>query len=175
MILGEYPAWVYFQVSSLFTIGTLFIIYWISQYYGHDKPFPYSWISSIAGHYPEFVFFRTATISGSALICLGWFTNHFYLQTLAQEKVINIHKFKSIIMLVIGIMGAFCLMGSTANIDTGKHNSEWHTWCASHFFILTLIAQIYNTVIFCNLYFIHKAVSKTLTYLKLFQAFLLLV
>jgi len=52
MILGTYPAGIYFQVASLTTIFTLFIIYWISQYYGHDKPFPYSWISSIADHFP---------------------------------------------------------------------------------------------------------------------------
>lgn len=162
-------------MSSIFTIGTLFIIYWISQYYNHDKPFPYSWISSVADHYPEYVFFRTATISGSVLLCLGWFTNHFYLHTVGMEKVINIRKYKPSIMLVIGMMGAFCLMGSTANIDTGEHNSKWHTSCAGKFFMFTLIAQIYNTVVFTHLYFVHKAVSKLLTYLKLFQTTLLLI
>lgn len=78
-------------------------------------------------------------------------------------------------MLVLGMMGAFLLMGSTANIDTGKHNSKWHTFCASRFFILTVVAQIYNTYVFTHLYFKHKAVSKILTYLKLFHLFLILV
>lgn len=66
-------------------------------------------------------------------------------------------------------------MGSTANIDTGVRNSKWHTACAGKFFLLTLIAQIYNTVVFTHLYFVHKAVSRLLTYLKLFQTFLLVI
>lgn len=78
-------------------------------------------------------------------------------------------------MLVLGMMGAFLLMGSTANIDTGKHNSKWHTFCASKFFILTVASQIYNTLIFAHLYFKHKAVNKKLTYTKIFHLFLLLV
>lgn len=174
MILGEYPAGIYFQVSAIFTILTLVLIYWISQYYGHDKPFPHAWISDIADHYPEYVFFRTATISGSVLMVLGWFANHFYIQTVGVENVINIHKYKPTIMLVIGMMGSFLLMGSTANIDTGERNNKWHTECASKFFICTLIAQIYNTAIFSHLYFAHKAVSKTTTYLKLIHLGLLL-
>jgi hypothetical protein len=52
LILGEYPAKMYFQVASYTAIGTLILIYWISQYLGHDKPFPHSWISDIACHYP---------------------------------------------------------------------------------------------------------------------------
>lgn len=78
-------------------------------------------------------------------------------------------------MLVIGIVGACLLMGSTANIDTGKHNSKWHTFCASRFFMLTVAAQIYNTCVFAHLYFKHKAVNKILTYLKIFHLFLILV
>jgi hypothetical protein len=87
IILGEYPAKIYFQVASITTIFTLIIIYWISQYLHHDKPFSYSWISDVAAHYPEFIFFRTATISGSVLLVLGWFTNHFYLQTIVRKKL----------------------------------------------------------------------------------------
>lgn len=73
------------------------------------------------------------------------------------------------------MMGAFLLMGSTANIDTGKRNSKWHTFCASKFFILTVASQIYNTLIFAHLYFKYKAVNKNLTYAKIFHLFLLLV
>jgi hypothetical protein len=109
------------------------------------------------------------------LLALGWFTNYFYIQTLGVEKVINVHKFKPIIVLVLGMIGAFFLMGSTANIDTGKHNDKWHTFCAGNFFKFTLVAQLYNTVIFSILYFKHRAVGKLLTYLKLIQLGLLLI
>ena len=79
------------------------------------------------------------------------------------------------IMLVMGLMGAFLLMGSTANIDTGKRNQKWHTFCAGHFFMFTVAAQLYNTAIFAHLYFKHKAVSMISAYLKLFHLFCVLV
>jgi hypothetical protein len=83
MILGQYSPSLYFRISSIVLAATLIVIYWISQYYGHDEPFPKSQISSVANHYPEYIFFRTATISGSFLFVLGWITNYYYLQTIA--------------------------------------------------------------------------------------------
>ena len=93
MIIGRFNASIFFNVAAVIIIPTLFIIYWISQYYGHEKPFPHCWISKVAQHYPEFVFFRIATISGAVLVILGWFTNHFYLRTICDEKVFNIKKY----------------------------------------------------------------------------------
>ncbi len=78
-------------------------------------------------------------------------------------------------MLVMGMMGSFLLMGSTANIDTGQQNTKWHTECASNFFIFTVVSQVYNTAIFSHLYFAHKAVSRTTTYLKLLHLGLLII
>lgn len=49
-------------------------------------------------------------------------------------------------------MGAIGLMGSTANIDTGKRNEHWHTTCASIFFIFTGLATTYNTIIAAIMY-----------------------
>jgi hypothetical protein len=106
-------------------------------------------------------------------MALGWFTNHFYIKTVAYENVINIHKYKPVIILILGLIGSFFLMGSTANLDTGKRNPKWHTFCASKFFIFTVLSQLLNTALFSKLYFSFKAVSKTLVYLKLFQAFLI--
>ncbi len=77
--IGSFKASLFFKICTYVIIPTLFIIYWISQAYGHEPPFPNCWISKCAQHYPEFVFFRTATISGSVLMMLGWATNYFYL------------------------------------------------------------------------------------------------
>lgn len=175
MILGQFPAGIYFQVSSIFTLFTLILIYWISQYYGHDKPFPQTWISTVANHFPEYIFFRTATISGSVLMALGWIVNHYYLMTIGYENTINMHKYKLNVMLAMGVVGACFLMGSTANIDTAKNNEHWHTFCASKFFILTVFGQIYNTVVFTHLWYNYKIVNQTLVYLKLFNFSLMLI
>jgi hypothetical protein len=65
-------------------------------------------------------------------------------------------------------MGCFLLMGSTATIDTGKMNNDWHVTCASTFFVLTLIAQIYNTIIGWIIYSNIKTISLSNLYFKTF-------
>lgn len=175
MILGTYSASVYFLTSSTFLAITLVVIYWISQYYGHDKPFPQAAISSVAKHFPEYVFFRTATISGSVLVILGWMTNLMYLKTVAYEQVVNLHPYKLSVMTTIGIVGSMSLMGSTALIDTGKENMHLHQKCAQIFFVLTIVAQLYNTVVYTLLWQKHNILNKYLVYTKLILALLFIV
>lgn len=157
--LGSFKADIFFKVCTYLIIPTLFIIYEISQLYGHEPPFPNCWISKCAQHYPEFVFFRTATISGSVLMMLGWFTNYFSLLTVAKEHAFNVKQYYPQVCLVLGLMGGMLLMGNTATIDTGKMNEKWHTTCASTFFIFTLAAQVYNAIIYSLVYAKTKAVS----------------
>ena len=144
---GSFSPSIFFIGSTFIIIPTLFLIYGIAMHYGHEQPFPHCWISKVAQHYPEYVFFRLATISGAVLLILGWISNYFYLLSVAQEKAYKLPLFQSEICTILGITGSLFLMGSTANIDTGKMNTKWHTLCASRFFLLTVIAQIYNTII----------------------------
>ena len=81
---GTFSPSIFFLTGTAIIIPTLFIIYEISQYYGHEEPFPHCWISKVAQHYPEYVFFRFATIPGGALLVLGWLSNYFYLLSLAR-------------------------------------------------------------------------------------------
>lgn len=165
----------FFKTSVIIIIPTIFIMYWISQYLGHELPFPNCWISKVAQHYPEYVLFRIATIGGPVLIILGWLTNEFYLRTIAREKVFYIKKYHPEVATIIGSMGALLLMGSTANIDTGKMNDDWHVNCASAFFICTLVAQAYNTVIFWLIYNQIKTISYRNLLYKSFVFLLLIV
>jgi hypothetical protein len=104
------------------------------------------------------------------MLILGWFTNHFYLHTIANEKVFNLNKYYPQIPLVIGTMGGMLLMGNTATIDTGKMNGKWHGACASNFFIFTLVAQLYNTFI-CAV--MHSKIKTINTYNLYFKYLLL--
>lgn len=160
MFIGEFSPSLFFKICSYTIAGTLPLIYLISQWYGHEKPFPDCWISGCAGHYPEFIFFRIATISGSVLVILGWLTNHFYLKSISREAAFRIETYHPEIPLLMGMIGGMLLMGSTANIDTGKRNGKWHTFCASRFFIFTLLALIYNTVLY---YIVHSKIGKVST------------
>jgi hypothetical protein len=83
MFTGRFPACGFFSIGAACAILSLFVIYYQSQYYNHEPPFPHQYISKVAQHYPEYFVFRLSTITGSALIVLGWLTNHFLLQTLA--------------------------------------------------------------------------------------------
>ena len=107
-------------------IFSLFTIYWQSQYYHHDPPFPHRTISRVAQHYPEFLSFRLGTITGSLMIVLGWLTNTFVLRTIALEEGINLNKYHFHIPLIAGSMGGMFLMMSTALIDTGIMNEKAH-------------------------------------------------
>ena len=66
-------------------------------------------------------------------------------------------------------------MGNTASIDTGNMDKKLHVFCASKFFIVTFLAQIYNTVICAWLSDQTKLISKKNLYLKYFILGMLLL
>ena len=109
------------------------------------------------------------------LLILGWMTNNFYLRTIGKEHVFRVKKYHPEVATFLGTMGAFLLMGSTANIDTGKMNDDWHVNCASSFFIFTLVAQTYNTVIYWLIYNEIKVVNYNNLLYKTFIIILLIV
>jgi hypothetical protein len=90
MFPGIFSPSIFFEVSYFTLMLSLVAIYYISQYYHHALPFPHCFISECARQYPEYIIFRVATISGSALLFLGWMTNLFYLKSIAREKVFRI-------------------------------------------------------------------------------------
>ena len=49
---GTFSPSIFFLTSSHIITATLVVNYYISQYYGHEKPFPHCWISKVAQHYP---------------------------------------------------------------------------------------------------------------------------
>lgn len=175
MLKGSFSAPLFFQLGASIAILSLVIIYWQSQYYEQEPPFPHQYISIVAQHYPEFVVFRLSTITGAALLILGWFTNHFVLRTIAVEHGINIRRYHPEVALVLGIMGGLLLTMNTATIDTGHMNKHLHASCASRFFIVTILAQVYNTVVCANLSDLTTAISKRNLYVKYFIMVMLVV
>lgn len=83
MFKGSFPAFIFYGVGATCAILSLFGIYYLSQYYHHEPPFPNRTISQVAQHYPEYLIFRLSTITGSVLIVLGWLTNYFFLETIS--------------------------------------------------------------------------------------------
>lgn len=79
MLIGEFPAWVIPLVGAISGIGSIIGCYFLSQLYGHEKPFPHTWISATADHYPEFILFRIGTISGAVFSLLTYFVNYFWI------------------------------------------------------------------------------------------------
>lgn len=164
------------MIGSLSGIISILGCYYLAQYYHHEKPFPQSTISATADHYPEYILFRIGTISGAALLALSYFVNHFWIRTVGIENGFRVNKYKPQISLILGTMGAFLLMGSTANLNTGKHNTHWHESCAKSFFFLSIFGNVYNSFVIGMLaYNKLKGVSKMSAILKIILAILTLV
>ncbi len=98
---------------------------------------------------------------------------------MAREHAFNISKYYPGIGTTMGITGSMFLMVSTANLDTGKHNTSWHVFCAGNFFIWSILSVWWYTVQSVILYTKAKAGNPISMYIKvafslliLFQAFL---
>lgn len=52
----------------------------------------------------------------------------------------------------MGVTGSLFLMGSTATLDTGKHNTNWHVFCAGNFFIWNILSVWWYTGMSAILY-----------------------
>lgn len=77
------------------------------------------------------------------MLIMTWFMNYF----LMRSKWSKVQRYAPEVSIVLGTLGALALMGSTATLDTGKHNTDWHVKCATSFFVLTIVASLYNTFI----------------------------
>lgn len=72
-------------------------------------------------------------------------------------------------------MGGLFLIVSTMAIDTGRTFDNLHNWCASSFFIFTILACLYNTFICYVLYSKTDRISKISMYTKLAFVFAFLI
>jgi hypothetical protein len=88
------------------------------------------------------------------------------LQTIAAEQGIDLKKYRTWIPLLMGTLGGMFLMGNTASIDTGFQKLELHMFCARYFFLLTILAQLYNTAVYASLSKLISAIRKENLYLK---------
>lgn len=120
MIRGSFPAYLIPLIGAASGTLSIIIVYFLSQYYHHEPPFPRTWISATADHYPEFVVFRIGTISGSVFLVLSYLVNHFWVRQVGFENAFRVRKYQPRIGMILGIMGGLALMGSTANLNTGK-------------------------------------------------------
>lgn len=75
----------------------------------------------------------------------------------------------------MGITGSLFLMGSTANLDTGKHNTNWHVFCAGNFFVWNILSVWYYTYACAVLYTKVKAGGKISLIAKLVVSGLILI
>ena len=83
---------------------------------------------------------------------LAGFINHFWLIQLSHESAYNLRKFRPEIVVVLSTSAICFLFGSAATIDTGIMNKHIHTTCASFFFRLMILSQLYNTFISWKVY-----------------------
>lgn len=64
-------------------------------------------------------------------------------------------------------MGGIFLFVSTAAIDTGRTFKHLHNWCASSFFVFTILSCLYNTYICYVLYSKTGKIGRISMYVKI--------
>lgn len=74
----------------------------------------------------------------------------------------------------MGIAGSMFLMGSTSTLDTGKHNTNWHVFCAGNFFVWNIFAVWLHTYQSVILYTKLKAGGKISVIVKVVISVLIL-
>lgn len=173
MFLGSFSASLFPLVSFFSAASSIILVYWISQELGQEKPFPHTWISATAGHYPGYIIFRMGTIMGAVFIMLSHLMGYFWLLQTSYDCVCNIHSLQPGFGCVLGIAGAMFLTASTALIDTGKHSTQWHVFCAVTFFILSVLSVWYHTLVSIYLRVVAKGGSLISVAIKSFLSLLL--
>ena len=175
MFLGQFQANFIPMVSFVMGVGSILACYFISQYYHHEKPFPDTWISATADHYPEFIVFRVGTIAGAVLMALSHMICYFWVLTLGYENVFDIGRYRPQIGAIMGVGGALFLMGNTSTLDTGKHNTNWHVFCAVNAFLWSILACWYHSYISFILYTKTGSVGMRSTAVKIILSVLILI
>lgn len=77
--------------------------------------------------------------------------------------------------MIMGMMGSIFLMVSTACLDTGYREGKLHNHCAAFFFVMSLFAIQYNTVLYWLVYNNTKGVDRTLLWIKTAIAIFLII
>ena len=90
---------------------------------------------------------------------MSYFLNHFSIIAVSAENSFHIKKYKPKITLFFGTLGILALFVNTATIDTGYMNTHLHVLCAGCFFLFTIIACIYNTLIYWVIYLHIKSIN----------------
>lgn len=78
--------------------------------------------------------------------------SYFWVLQTAYDSVYNVRKLYPGFGTVLGIAGSMFLTASTALLDTGEHSTRWHVFCATTFFILTILSVWYHTCVSLVLY-----------------------
>lgn len=107
-------------------------------------------------------------------LVLSHILSFFWILHVAREQAFNIRKFWPQIGTVMGITGSLFLMGSTATLDTGKHNTNWHVFCAGNFFVWNIFSVWWYTAMSAILYVKANAGGRISLVIKVIMSILIL-
>lgn len=171
MSLGKFKASHIPNITAVVAGVAILLCEIIAVHYGHEKPFPRATISMTAGHYPEYVIFRIAIQCSSTLLIMTWFLHYFWLRT----KVAHAGRYLPEIFLFLGTIGAIGLMAASATIDTGVYKNHIHVICAVVFFLGTIWACIFDTLICLVIWRTKQTISQLNVTLKVIVSMSLFV
>lgn len=163
MLAGKAPAILVLLVTGVLAPVTILSCYAFAVYYGHVEPWPHTDISHCAVHAPEKFIFRIGMIPTCCGIALIWYFTSRWVSAL-RAKVFGVTQTRwdmfsvGNVTAIMGAVGAALLIVASAVLESDA-SALWglHSFCASTFFALSIIAQSAVTI---ELYLLSSALSK---------------
>eukprot|EP01095_Lingulamoeba_sp_RSL-Kostka_P004124 TRINITY_DN15214_c0_g1_i1.p1 TRINITY_DN15214_c0_g1~~TRINITY_DN15214_c0_g1_i1.p1 ORF type:complete len:268 (+),score=73.07 TRINITY_DN15214_c0_g1_i1:35-838(+) len=132
--------------SALLALGTIAICYVFAVSLGHVQPWPNTDITHCGIQSPERYFFRIGMIPACVFLMFSWYLVRSWIR--AQDKyVAQIESNKCCATyegtaFVLGFIGSWCLVVSSSVLEQDDTRWTIHVFCATTFFILTVVAQL---------------------------------
>lgn len=143
--LSHFPAKLVPLVSCVIAASTIGICYFLATSAGHTPPFPHTDITHCALYAPERFIFRVGMLTASTFMMLLWYLMGAWTSFVAPSR----HDINPGLQLesILGYIASWCLIISSAVLESdGTTMWPLHVFCASSFFILSIVAQVIVTV-----------------------------
>jgi len=166
VLSGRFPVTWVPLLSSILSVVTIGLCYYLAVNAGHVEPFPDTDITHCGKEAPERYVFRIGIVSSSVIMVYGYILMRQWIQ--GQEALNDGHtpRPKCCITLediasLLGVIGSLCLVVSASVIEAEDTPWDIHIIFAMLFFGLSAAAQVIVTFKLCLLYNEYSAHSLT--------------
>eukprot|EP00761_Pharyngomonas_kirbyi_P011459 gb/GECH01011484.1/.p1 GENE.gb/GECH01011484.1/~~gb/GECH01011484.1/.p1 ORF type:complete len:371 (+),score=71.34 gb/GECH01011484.1/:1-1113(+) len=145
VVLSNFQAKYVPLVCVSLAIITIGVCYVLATSAGHTPPFPHTDITHCARYAPESFIFRIGMLPSSTGMILLWFLAGSWINYVAPHDHMSTPGRQ--LECILGYIASCCLIISSSVLESNG-TTAWpiHVFCASSFFVLSIVAQSIVTV-----------------------------